>query len=448
MIERGVSCFMSTSYSHQFGWILRKIRNDKGLAMKYFEDQSLSQATISKIENGNPHVSAEKVKLYAKRLGYDLEELSKVIKQEQEQQQFIRLQLFAVETYIDLIGEEQGLCKLKEIDGLNRYDRFKPHVDLLKGKYYYQKKDWQKAKTYFLRSVMHVNQSNEWKKSNIKPASLNELSRIAYMEGNLEEAMRYVQEGLNAFEQSGSREHIIYSLITNQAIYLDKLGLLEKSLEAIHEFKQHLNGAKSMEATLSILDLEAKILRNTQMYSKAICLVEEGIELARVNSMYDKSATLWISLGNIYYVMQKFDQAKICYLTSLDLQEKGKKKHPILSIYKQLGLIYEAQNNLPLAKKYLKKAIYSGKNTDDMLQYTESFIAYGDFLRKQGQYMEAIEQYEQGLQLAKTYQFKELEEELWVKQGDCWMKLGNDEKYQQCTNQLHLVKVLLLDGGE
>lgn len=438
---------MSKSFAYQYGSILRKIRNEKGLAMKYFEDQHLSQATISKIENGNPHVSAEKVTLYAKRLGYSLEDLADVVEQEKQRKQYIRLQLFAVETYIDLISEETGFEKLKEIQ-MDGYQLFKPQINLLKGKYFYQKKELGKAKTHFLKSIMHVNQSVEWKKSNIKPASLNELSRVAYIEGNLEEALRYVQEGINAFDSEGQREHIVHSLVTNKAIYLDKLGLLEKSLEAIEDFKTQLNSAKSMDAALSILDLEAKILRNTQMYSKAIRLVEEGIELARINYMYDKSSALWISLGNIYYVMKKLEEAKVCYLTALDLQEKVKKKNPILSIYKQLGLIYEQQGQLYLAKKYLKKAIQSGEKMDDMLQYTESFIAYGDFLRKQNQFTEAIEQYKRALEMAQRHQFKSLEEEIWVKQGDCWMKLGDDEQYQRCTNQLHLVKIHLLDGGE
>lgn len=434
-------------HSYQYGEILRKLRNEQGRAMKFFEDEQLSQATISKIENGHPHVSEEKVKLYAERLGTSLEELPHLLSQEQEKHDKIRLHLLSVENYIDFLGPDIGLQKLQGLN-LAGIDRYRPIYHYLQGKCYFQKKSLRKAKSSFLKAIMYIHQDTHSEMVNLKATCLNELGRIANAEGDLEEALQYTQEGIQSFREDGEREYVLYSLMTNQAIYLEELGLLERSLKTIQEIKRVQNGMKNLDGALSLFDLESRILNKNHMYSQAISLVKEGIELARINHMYDRSFALWNTFGNIYYDMNRLEEAKICYCTALDLEKKITKQRPIISVYKQLGIISQKQGDLSNAKKYLEKSIVAGDKIKDMLQCIRTFIAFGDFYRKQDAYEEAIKKYERGLKLAKKHHYLNLEEELLAKIGECWKKIGDQENYQKYSQQLQSVRVQLLDGGD
>ncbi|SHE88748.1 Helix-turn-helix [Seinonella peptonophila] len=438
---------MAEFYSYQYGEILRKLRNEQGRAMKFFEDDRLSQATISKIENGHPHVSEEKVKLYAERLGTNLEALPQILSEEQERHERIELKLLSVENYIDLLGPDIGLKKLKELQ-VNDDDRYKPILNYLKGKCYFHKKLLKKAKTFFLKTIMYINQESSFNHKNLKSICLNKLGRIANVENNLEEALNYTQEGIREFETDQKREYVLYSLMTNKAIYLEEMGLLERSLQTIQKIKEAQHGAKTMDGALSLFDLESRILNKNQMYSKAIALVKEGIELARINHMYDRSFALWNTFGNINFDMNKLDESKICYRTALDLKEKITKKRPIISVYKQLGIIAQRQGDIDLAKEYLEKSIQYGDKIRDMLQFIGAFIAYGDFYRKRLLFREASHQYQQGLELAQKYKYLEKEEEALAKLSECFKHLGNDEHYLDYSQQLQSVRVRLLDGGD
>ncbi|SFI95893.1 helix-turn-helix domain-containing protein [Thermoflavimicrobium dichotomicum] len=429
---------MNYSDRKKSGEMLRRIRKDQGFTIENLADDYISASTISNIERGNPYVSIEKINYYAKKLDVGLEELSNLTTEEKKNEKKYRLQLMSIENMIDLVDPNAGLARLRQLNS-GHFSCCPGMINYLKGKSYYRKNK-EKAETYFLKAIQQVDQHPNLEKSNIKSICYNELGTIYFYKNELEQALHYTQKGIDAFVPDGERSYVKSMLLANKAIYLEDLGRLEESIQTIEQLRSQPEEFKSTNSTLSIYVLQARIYHRNKLYSQAIACTETGIELARINRMYERSSELWTLLGNIHFSLQKLEEAEICYLTALDIKEKIRKEHLLITPYTQLGLLYLEQNKYTQAQQALEEAVKIGERSDHILPYIGALIALGNFYLKQKKYYQAIQPFEKALTLAQKHNSTDREEEIVVNLCYCYEQIGDIEKFQNYSKRLVKVK--------
>ncbi|MXQ53663.1 tetratricopeptide repeat protein [Shimazuella alba] len=414
--------------------------------MKFFEDKEISQGTISKIERGDPTVSTHKRFYYLEKLGYSTDKLPRLLEQENNSSQLEHLQLKSLETIIDLVGAKAGLKQLRE-SGLQEKLHVKPMVNFLKGKIYYQKKSYDKAKTVLLEAVKLIDRNlGVWESTNLKSSCFGELARIFFQEKKYDETIAYNQKGIDSFVEQGSRKYTKAILLSNHSLYLLKLDLLEESLEMVKSCKHNLGSQETGLSFIYPYNVEVNALIENKCYTQAIQSAELGIEIARISQSYDRSFQLWSSLGDIYFEQEEFSVALICYQTALRLKPRVSYENWFTYIRLQLGLIYIQKRDFPQAEAQLLDAVKTSDGSR-MDHIYEVYNALGDLYLQLENTEKAVSSLQKALHIAQDHKLYKQEREALTKLCQCQNYLDIDQ-YQNYVNNLVSVSIQLQRGGD
>lgn len=394
--------------------------------MKALEDEQISQATISNIENGDPNVSKEKVICLMQKLGVSPEQLPEIIAEQKEKEERLSSRLFLIEANIDSIHPNQSLAKLKSINIDTQ--PFKSTLYLLKGKCYFEKKDWNKAEKHFIKAIRLMDQVPDLKTYNIQAVSFNELGRVAFYRNDLKQALKYTQQGIDSFVHDGERKYYVHILMTNKVIYLLYLDRLEEARRAMDELWAQIDQVKDPATLLRIYGRKAVILKDLKMYEEAVKIAKEGIEIARLGGLSDHKFDLLMILGNTYFQLKDLEQAKNCYLSALELEDVIKKEYWFVSTYTQLGLVYLKEKEFELSQKTIEKALEIGERSKNVLRYLKSLIAMGECYLNQKLFSKAIDSFEKALKLAQSHTLKTKERTILIQLTYCCRQVGDQEK--------------------
>lgn len=433
----------------QFGKWVRKIRKAKRLRQEDLVDEILSQTAISNIESGKTHVSEEKLAHLLKKLGYSLDELSDFYQDEELQDsdyfhEELELRLISIENTIDLVDPDDGLEDLHNL-GIPDDSSYQVIAHYLRGKSYMHKKNWNKAHKQFfdcIHSLIHHHPEMQY--TNLKAACYKELGVIEFSQNNFREALLYSIEGLNSFLKDGQREYLQEMILINKAIYLEKLNRIEdaqtvleeltylkvKAFDQEKEKKEFPLNLNCKEVLLNFLELQANFLMKSQFYCQAMKYTMRGIELARVDRMYDRSFELWISLGSIYQKLEKMELAEICFLTALKLRKKINQEHLLAYVYTQLGLLYNKENAFHRAKQYFLEAIRISHKTNNHYWKIEALTELGLCYWEQKHREKALEHLHHALKIAKNHGTTKQENKLLLLLGNFLHQMG-DPNYQK-----------------
>jgi tetratricopeptide (TPR) repeat protein len=432
--------------SLDFGKTVRKLRTSRGLPMKFFEDTEISQGTISKIERGDPTVSNHKRFYYLEKLGYSRDQLHELMEKENNETQREHLQLKAIETIIDLVGAKEGFKQLKE-SGLLDLVHVKPMVNFLRGKIYYQKKNYEKAKAVFLEAIKLIDRNiGVWESTNLKSSCFGELARIFFQEKNFEETIAYNQRGIDCFVEQGTRQYTKAILLSNHSLYLLGQDLLEESLELAKCCKQNLASQETHLSFIYPYNVEVNALLENKSYTQAIQRAEIGIEIARISQSYDRSFQLWSSLGDIYFEQEEFSVALICFQTALQLKPRVSYENWFTYVHLQLGLIYMQMKDFKQAETHLLEAVKTsdGSRMDNIY---DAYKSIGDLYLLNNQPEQAVRYLQRALHIAQDNQLYEQERESLTKLCQC-QKYLDPEQYQSYVNSLVSVSIQLQKGGD
>ncbi len=433
--------------SLDFGKIVRKLRTSRGLPMKFFEDREISQGTISKIERGDPTVSQQKKFYYLEKLGYNAEKLQALIEQENNLAQLEHLHLKSVETIVDLVGPKAGLKQLRD-SGLQEKTHLKPMVNFLRGKIFYQKKQYIKAKNTLLEAIKLIDRNfGVWQLTNLKSSCFGELARILYQEKKFDEALAYNQTGIDCFVEHGNRKYTKGILLANQSLYLLKKDLVEESLEMIKDCKQYLGNQETGLSFIYPFNAEVSALTTNKSYTQAIQSAEMGIEVARISQSYDRSFQLWTNFGNIYLEQEEFAEALVCFQTSLGLKPRVTFDQGVTFVRLQLGLIYLKKKDYPQAEFQLTAAVKSSTDGSQMDYIYDAYNALGDLYLLLKDIERAVSTFQKALHIAQDYKLYKQERESLTKLCQCQAYLDN-ELYQRYVNSLVSVSIQLQRGGD
>jgi tetratricopeptide (TPR) repeat protein len=432
----------------ELGLFLRHVRKEKELTLENIADHQISVTTLSNTEKGKPKVSAEKVLYYVEKLGLLAEELPYLMNKYRSKDAQIHkntyLKLESIAHLVDL-KQQTGWNDLKAIV-LESSDPLNAFVYYIKGKYYDQNREWMKSRNAFLDCVRTVDQYPDLLlRTNLKAGSLNELSRIAYYEDYLNQAVQYVEDGLAAFCTEGDREYYRDILLVSKAFYLEKLNQWEEVIRITDELWARIDTIWGIDTILNLYEIKIKILLRQGLYSQAIQYTREGLLRARLDRLTERSFDLWTLLGTIYLKQGDLPEAETCFVTALNI--KVEKRHLPISTYIELSKLYKKQQKYEKAYQVAYQAVLLGKEINDRIHLYGALKSLGDCLFIQKEYGKAIEPYEEALSIARAYKDEEKTRDMLRKVALC-QEHTDKRKYIKCIEEYFKIEVELHEKEE
>jgi tetratricopeptide (TPR) repeat protein len=429
---------MEYIHPSQIGELLRKRRKELGLRLEDLADDFISPSTISNIERGITYVNEEKVRYIADKLGVNLEQIHELWAKEKQEEEQMELKLAAVESIVDLMNPDKGLEKLRKLAVPNNH-LSTAYVHFLRGKIYLQKKNWVKSQNHFLEAIRIVDQKGEWQKSNIKAASYHELGRIAMEVHDADQALKYVEEGIEHFQEAGERSDYKSMLLAAKVKVLEKLDRIEEGLRLIEDLWQQIDEIKNVEVVLNLSQSRVSMLTKLKLYDEAVSHATAGIELARINKKPEHASELWMMLGGIHLRKGQWDEAEDCFRTALCLQEKIKADELKIKTHTYLWMVLLEQGKSDEAKQVLEEAVAICERNHQTMPHRETYIVLGDCHAKQGAYSDAIQVYEKVWKMARKKGDKPQEHKVILKLARCYEQ-QDKEKFAEFLQELYRVE--------
>jgi tetratricopeptide (TPR) repeat protein len=407
----------------KIGSYIRRARKERGMTLDDLADNYIPRATLSSIERGitrNP----TKINYLLRKLDIHLAEFTQ---QEQSEQE---------EKYLDLLSLENKINRdpssvLKKLSQLP--ERYKGALlDFLKGRCYFKLNQEDKSTIYFKESLKNLEREIDSVKTNLKPFCLNHLAIIAFHKNNYEQALRFTNEGLSAFDRNGERKYLYTTLLSNRSIYLYNLGRTEEALKTIEQIKAD-SFDLNMDTVIGIYDFQAELNLKIQMYEEAFYCAKKGLELALINDNYERQMELYITLSNIYKQSNYPKHAEKCLLTAIELEDSISKRHQlVLQAYLQLGVLYQEQKRYSRSQKVLKKTIRIANKQNNMLEYTKTMLQLAKTCQLDTSYDQAIHYYKEVLEHAMDQTTK-----LQSLSGlaEVYLQLDDNENYLKYSRQ-------------
>ncbi|WP_164491742.1 helix-turn-helix domain-containing protein [Staphylospora marina] len=391
---------MDYIHPSKIGELLRKRRKELGLRLEDLADEFVSPSTISNIERGITYVNEEKVRYVADKLGVELDRIHELLEKEKQEEEQLELRLSAVESMIDLVGPDKGLERLRKLN-IQGNHALACVAHFLRGKIYLAKKNWVKAQNHFLEAIRIVDQKPERLHTNIKAASYQELGKIALMfHKDPGQALRYVDEGLEAFQEDGDRAHCRYTLLISRINYLEMLDRIEEALHQIHDLWNEMERIDNVETVLELYGTRVRILDRLKLHEEAVRYAVRGIELARVNRKMEQACGLWMMLGRVYISREKWGEAEHCFQTALGIQEKLRSDRIKAEIFTRLGQIRLRRGELEDARSMLSRAAEAVEGTPISGEFGEIWLLLGDTYRFENRFDEAEKLYLKALEVS------------------------------------------------
>jgi tetratricopeptide (TPR) repeat protein len=387
-------------------------------------------------------VSPEKITYLLEKLDLPMNKLPEMLEKEQEELKKIKFKLLTISTLLTIDIPDEALERLNELN-LEDNHPLAAHAYYLKGKCHVARHKWKQAERA-LFNALRVCQQNSYHDNNMEAASYLLLSFISYYKNDLEQAIAYVDNGINAFHPEGGSRHVKALLYRNKGIFLQRLGRVTEGMRLIQEIWDEIPTMDDIITVLSFYWLRAEFSRLSGMYEEAIQIAEKGIDLAQRNKQFDSMCDLWTTLGSVHTSLRNFEEAETCFRMALKMENKFPPDQRLTTVYTRLGYLHIKQERYDDAHKALEKAIRYAEKFNDAPRLITSLRMMGDLCHLTGKTNEAIPHYEKALSLAHKHGFHDLEFKLWLNLARCWD--GVDEKeFQNCMRNMYLSKKEILD---
>ncbi|TCS97001.1 tetratricopeptide repeat protein [Hazenella coriacea] len=422
---------------HEMGEVIRKVRKERGLRLEDLADDNISPATVSNIERGVAHVSPEKITYLLEKLDLPMNKLPEMLVKEQEELRKVKFKLLTVSTLRKIGQINEALEKLEELE-LDDNHPYIAQAFYLKGKCYLGKRKWKQGERA-LYNALRISQQNPYKENNMESASYLLLGLVSYYQNNLEQALDYTNEGINAFVENGENQHIKSLLYRNKGVYLQRLGRITEGMRLIQEIWSEIKIIDDITTRLGFYWLRAEFSRLSGMSDEAIQVAEEGIDISRRNKVYDSMFDLWVVLGSVYTSLKEWATAEVSFSMALKLEGKFPDDQRLTTAYSRLGILYMKQGRNEEAYQSLLTAIQYAEKFDDAPRLSSSLLIMGDLCQIIYKIDEAVSYYQKALQIAKKHDYKDKEFQIWFSLARCWEE-KDEEQFENCIRNMYNVK--------
>ncbi|GCE03490.1 tetratricopeptide repeat protein [Dictyobacter aurantiacus] len=256
---------------------------------------------------------------------------------------------------------------------------------------------------------------------------LENLSALAYLQGNYTQARTYGDEGLLLARQQQNRERIV-GLLTIQGDIAHELGDYTQAehfyREGLMLARQH-NKQEQMSALLKSLGVLAK---NRGNYVRAREYYQQGLDLARQLDQRDQISRLLINLGVIATELGEYPQAEEYYQQGLALaQQLGHREH-ICVLHANLGVLADARGDYTRAEKFLREGLALAREMGHRERISLLMLNLGVVINRRGNDVQALVFLNEGLALAREMGHRERISLFLLNLGDIFMEQGHQEQ--------------------
>lgn len=232
---------------------------------------------------------------------------------------------------------------------------------------------------YFSAALGHYQQiidANEFVDNELKGDCYNEIAIIMYKQGNLEDALEYIEQAQKLINGTMSKKAEIYNNIGR--IYY-KMKEFQKSLfyfQLSLSIKEQIFSLNHIEIAVSYNNLGV-IYMELGNYERALKYLEISLSIRREKKgdFHPDTATTYNNIASVYLKENKFNDAGEYFDRALKIREKtlGKKHLDTAMTYYGLGMLKMYLKSIEEALKYFEKAyevvsLMKGDTSDDSLK--------------------------------------------------------------------------------
>lgn len=424
----------------RLGRLIRARRKERALRLKDLQDVNISSATISSIERGMKNISLEKITYLCEKLDLDINQFSSFVEIEEQKELKIREQLLLIEHSIELFGPEHGLEQLRAFN-LDRKSKWMSQYTYLKGKCYFFKENWDKARRQVQYSLDVLDTEPDLEISNLKAACCCLLAQISDQERNdFEQTIYWIDLGIQSFHIDGERKQIQYELMILKARIFAKQDNWEKAVGISEELWEQRELIQDTRLTIELYKLRALHRFKQGNQTEAKELVFHGLSLAKMCIWREGAIDLLHVLAKIYMEENELNTAEQVLKQASHYKEKVSQDERTILTLTQLGELYNIKNNWQEAEVSLKEAVKRAKHHSNKELYTKALEILGDCYKGQAQYLEATKVYQIAIEQAEKYHYLNIARNALIKFIQCQEVL---ETQPSMTDLERLYRLLL-----
>lgn len=209
---------------------------------------------------------------------------------------------------------------------------------------------------------------------------------------------------LLAKELSEQIEHLYYSAYSWNMVasaYLRK-GSYSNGLTALKEAQKYaeLLGDEHMAMKAQILRSLGNIYFIQYKYEEALLFYNESLELFKKDNNVAGIGFIYNNFANVYYETLQFDSALIYYKKYLEIETAQGSEQGMGSAYLNMGMLYQQMDSLDLAIEYSLKAKAIAEKYNALVMLTYPLKVLSTVSRDKGEYQKAIQYATQSLEIA------------------------------------------------
>ncbi|MDQ0416631.1 tetratricopeptide (TPR) repeat protein [Croceifilum oryzae] len=426
----------------EIGRLIRKVRIEKGMTLKDLDHGEASISTISNIERGTGQHTPDRIKSLLEKVGIQLEELPYLLDQEKNHLKQVQFHLDVSETLISAIQYQEALQELEKVV-IQDFHHQAPLLSFLRGKCM---KGLGKLKQALKQFQHAIRLSKDVSKTeSLETSFYGEMAICMYQQNDIEQAIEYTNQGINAFTKGGNRQDDIIKLYLNKSVFCYKLNHAD-GLGALDKVAEFLDQTSNIDIKLRYYWLKADQTRKAKQFEEALKYANKGLKLAQLNKLFNMIVEFWICLGSILASMRNLEEAKMWFQIALKFQHDDIEPRSKASANLRLGALYSLQKVWEDAKSFLTTAQEMAITSNDAPKHFWSLLLLGDVEINTSNHSLAIQQYQHAQELANKFSFTKFESMAWSRLANAWENVDS-AKYQFCTSRYYeLQQTISLKG--
>ncbi|NTS78041.1 tetratricopeptide repeat protein [Catenovulum sp. SM1970] len=185
---------------------------------------------------------------------------------------------------------------------------------------------------------------------------LGYLTKIHLERGEMSTAKALIEQGLSAAKRSSDKKAISINLFNQALLYqlTDKLVLAIDSYQELEEVYQNSNNKSGLAAIYNIIGNIQDKLGNLD---DALAYYQKALPLYEKQSNKTHFANTIMNIGQIFFLINDFQQAEENYLAGLAEISKASAPLSCLEGQHRLGILYQAQGQYAKAQAVLEQAV-------------------------------------------------------------------------------------------
>lgn len=216
------------------------------------------------------------------------------------------------------------------------------------------------------------------------------LGNVYYSAGVSGEAILHLLKAVKLFQEFGDKQGEVSAMLRLVRSYAEN-DEPEKTYETAktgYMLAKKINNKNAFNSFFNLLLIASSHLG---MLEDVLSLIDEAMEIAEKEEDAGRKLTLFVSRGNTYFELDKFEEAREAYLEGLDISIRLQNWELKTRILGRLGAIEADLNNLDKSIEYSKEALEVAKKVGNRRLIGEQFVMLAFGARDKGDIESAIE---------------------------------------------------------